>query len=84
MRTLIPITVISATIWVLYPRESDEWPATVCPSSADLSDWIHVGVFESLDMCRIAARQHLVSSGNLDSGTYECGLNCQTSQNDMD
>ena len=80
MRTIILVAIIAATIWFLRGREPDNWLATVYPSASDLTEWTHLGRYDSLEACRDAANLHLSRIGSLSTGTYEyeCGLNCES------
>lgn len=78
MRTLVAFLVGGAIVWWLFTREPDDWLATAYPSSSDLTEWVHLGRYETLDDCRYAARSYLSNIGRSTEGTYECGLNCET------
>lgn len=59
---------------------SKVWSGFVYPHRDNLPEYISIGEFKSLEACRIAANAKLRSIGVLDSGEYECGLNCKRNE----
>lgn len=55
---------------------AERWEGFAYPNAADLTHHVTVGVYESLEACRHAARRTLASMNALEKGDWECGLNC--------
>lgn len=53
------------------------WTGIIYLDRADLTRSVTLGTFRSLDMCRQACQSALDGRGALNSGDYECGLNCE-------
>lgn len=60
---------------------SDRWEGFVYPNRNNLSNHRNLGAFESLEMCRAAAKGFLTEIKALESGDYECGKNCDNGSN---
>jgi hypothetical protein len=58
---------------------SEKWEGFVYPDKSNLQRSQTVGLYPSLEECRLAARRALADLFNdpqLTRGDYECGLNC--------
>lgn len=57
---------------------NDKWEGFVYPDGSDLTVHQNIGIFDSLEACRSAARSTLANVSSVDRGDYECGLNCKS------
>jgi hypothetical protein len=67
-------TVLAA---VLSGWGSESWEGFVYPNRNDLTRHRNLGLFKSLEECRVAAQGMLAELNALDRGDYECGKNCE-------
>ena len=67
---------VSVGLTLNYLFFTDEWLGHVYPNSDNLLSDINIGIYESLESCREAAIERLERGGWLNTGVYECGLNC--------
>lgn len=56
---------------------SDNWRGYIYPDKDHLTEDVFIGEFDSLESCRARALSELEKINALDSGDYECGLNCR-------
>ena len=61
----------------------DKWEGFVYPDGGNLMIHQNIGLFDSLESCRLAALSRLSSVSSIERGDYECGLNCKD-QSGMD
>ena len=62
----------------------EEWDGYVYPNKNDLTQHKYIGDFDNLEDCRAAALGWLNRNSSQSSGDYECGLNCEKSEYDVD
>ena len=72
--TIIGVSVGLTLQYLFFP---DEWLGHVYPNSNNLLYDINIGTYESLESCRDAAIERLERGDWLNTGEYECGLNCE-------
>lgn len=77
MRYFIFILIISTFSGFLSGCQGEEWKGWVYPNMNDLTKSDYIGEFKSLEACRSSAKSSLGNLDALDSGDYECGLNCK-------
>ena len=65
--------VVALALWLT--GCSEQWEGFVHPDKGNLQRSQAVGVYPSLEECRLAARRALADPFNA-RGDYECGLNC--------
>ena len=56
---------------------SEKWEGFVYPNKNDLTVHQNIGVYNSLESCRVAALNMLSQISSVQQGDYECGLNCE-------
>ncbi|WP_261873178.1 hypothetical protein [Vibrio rarus] len=66
--------------WDTSDSNSDEWMGFVYPDKANLWNDRDVGTLSTLEECREKSLDALRMIGATHSGSYECGLNCDTSK----
>jgi len=76
MRNIKLILIISSVL-LLSSCFKEEWEGFVYPNKNDFTVHRNVGVYESLENCRIAALNTLSHISSIQEGDYECGLNCE-------
>ena len=55
----------------------ESWEGYVYRDRADLGKHVYIGLFDTLESCRTAARSRLNEmNSSVDKGDYECALNC--------
>lgn len=62
-------------------RTDDTWSGTVYPNKNDLTNYLHLGSFQTLEECGAASIIILDKLNSLKRGDYECGRNCQKYKN---
>ena len=65
-------------IVVLAAACTQQWEGYAYPSRANLSQYVYVGKFDSLEACRAAAQRKLLQISSFQAGDYECGRNCKS------
>ena len=79
---LVAVALVMVIVAVLYGLRNcsqqieDEWRGFLYPDRDNLRDSVELGVFESLEVCRDAARSH--SEFVQLNSDYKCGLNCKS------
>ena len=68
--------VVAVAIGMLACRAT-EWKGFVYPDRSNLLVHREIGIFTSLEACRLSARNYLRDIGSADRGDYECGKNCR-------
>ena len=58
----------------------ERWSGWAYPDKTDLTASVVVGDFETLNACRVASTERLRMLNSLETGDYECGLNCRPSE----
>jgi hypothetical protein len=53
-----------------------EWTAIVYADSADHSNWVATPRFQSLEMCRRAAKESIAALPDSAKADYACGFQC--------
>jgi len=73
------LIILLILLFVLHDQvyKEDEWHAYVYRNATDLTGARKVGVYDSIEMCRKAAKEHLRVDSSLNKGDYRCGLNCR-------
>ena len=69
------VLIIGALVYQFWPRK-EAWTGIVYPDAPDLSVFVVVGDFESLESCRDAIFDRISRMSNPSNVDYECGLNC--------
>jgi hypothetical protein len=72
----VELWVMTLAIGVLACRAA-EWKGFVYPDRNNLLVHREIGVFASLEACRLSARSYLRDIGSAERGDYECGKNCR-------
>jgi hypothetical protein len=81
MPQLVVIYFIVAFFASWWPFQVERWEGFVYPNKNDLTIHKNIGEFESLDICRGAAKNKLHQIKSFGKGDYECGLNCEFNSN---
>ena len=76
MKFIVFIGIIFA-IWYYFWGSVEEWEGFVYPDKNVLSVHRGIGVYDSLEKCRFAAWDMLKKLDAMNTGDYECGLNCE-------
>lgn len=74
MQKLKIVLVVSSAL-LLSSCFKEEWEGFVYPNKNNLTVHKNIGVHESLESCRAAAREMLSKISSIEKGDYECGLN---------
>lgn len=56
--------------------KADKWSAFAYPQATNLTDFLYLGDFESLESCRAAVRAWRMGMSSAQRTDYECGKNC--------
>ncbi len=65
------------SLFVLTGCDDDKWEGYAYPDRSNLTVHKFVGVFATLDECRVNSISLLNQISSLQKGDYECGLNCE-------
>ena len=76
-KLLTTIALLCFSVAALSACSPDEWEGFIYPNSENLSINQNIGIYESLESCRVASIDRLAQLGASNRGTYECGLNCR-------
>lgn len=57
---------------------SDRWEGFVYPNKNNLSTFVNIGSFETLESCRAKSIARLDALSKRLTGDYECGKNCDS------
>lgn len=57
---------------------SDSFEGFAYPDRTNLTRSVRLGVFDTLEDCRIAARSRLAEMDATEVGDFECGKNCRS------
>ena len=74
-KNTIIVVCIVFVVWFLWP--TDQWLGFVYPNSSSLFSYSKIGPFDSLESCQTNAQTVLEVGEWIETGTYECGLNCE-------
>lgn len=62
---------------------AEKWDGFVYQNKSSLSNYLAIGSYSSLGACRDAALATLESVSSISAGDYECGLNCELTDDGM-
>jgi hypothetical protein len=69
--------VLIAATWMVATRLAMPWESVIYRDKKDLTAFVRLGQFASLDACRNASLSALDALGSIQTGTYECGQYCR-------
>jgi hypothetical protein len=76
-KPLLMATLVATGTWFVAVHFATPWEGSISPNKADLSTFVRLGKFPSLEACRNTALTALEKLGALQRGTYECGQYCR-------
>jgi len=71
------LAVIMIVVSSISCSNSENWEGFVYPDKRNLTIHTNLGSYSSLESCRSAALNTLTRISSIESGDYECGLNCE-------
>lgn len=69
------VAIVILTIF-LVKKCNDKWTGIIYFDKSNLTNYKKIGEFKSLEECRNEAVYLLRSNSTINSGDFECGLNC--------
>jgi len=69
--------IVLFTLPLLLTGCGEAWLGFVYPNKNNLSKYIYIGNYETLEQCRMSARWNINNLELTDKADYECGLNCE-------
>jgi hypothetical protein len=73
----LAVATLLAGTWFIATHLALPWEGSIYPNKADLTTFVRLGRFASLQACRNASLSALHTLGALPRGSYECGQYCR-------